>query len=247
MTLEDRIERLERGNRRWRALACGLAAVLVVIILLGSEAGEDNVVVATEFRLVDGDGVVRAKLGLTETGGPGLSLLDQRGKVRAQFAVVESGMAGPGDDGVASTLWLSGATIDPAVMLVAGSNVRMLQVNDLQGCARAQIKVGQYGAPVLTRASLDLMDADGNRCLRIGTEPVGMPRPADRQEPAVSGDAVMGSWPHITLMDHHQQVRVRFAVWGDGEPSLDLWDRSGDPVLSVPDVGKPTDADGEPR
>jgi len=116
MTVEERIERLERNNRR-------LLAGLVAVILLGigvaaiPNPGGDVVdeVRARKFTLVDVNGKERAMLDMTEDGpvlrlydeiakvcaelnaaktGPTLRLYDENGKSRAGLTVTKDGIPG---------------------------------------------------------------------------------------------------------------------------------------------------------
>lgn len=88
MTVEERIERLERNNRR-------LMAGLVAAVLLGigvaatpTKSGVDAVAElrAQKFILVDDNGKTRAALSVSQAG-PGLGLLDANGVLRATLGV----------------------------------------------------------------------------------------------------------------------------------------------------------------
>jgi hypothetical protein len=86
--LAERVERLERANRRL-SLAAGLAVALAVGWgRLGAEGGPGPVA-ATRFALIDEKGQDRAVLETVENGGPQLLLSDAEGNVDlAHFAVL---------------------------------------------------------------------------------------------------------------------------------------------------------------
>ena len=234
MTVEHRMTSLERSNRFWRALAFGCLVFAAIVFLLGAASDTQTINAAGEFRLLDAQGNVRAKLGLDEIGGPALSLLDRQGRIRAHFALSEAPLTGPGDDGVATSLWLSGANATPAIQLGAASNVRMLALNDLQGTTRARLKVGQYGAIPLTQTTFDLVDPDGQARLTLAASPLSTSRPVNRQTSTPSAPPMMKTSPYLALTDHSGNLRAQLRLWGDGRPSFDLWDIDNRPILNVP-------------
>jgi hypothetical protein len=101
MTPEQRIDELERQNRRFRrtgvaVLLTVLSALVVCVGLLAtSRAGaqgvpKPGVVTGSEFRLVDSSGMTRAVLAM-EKGTPWLRFLDETGKSRAIVGLQEYG------------------------------------------------------------------------------------------------------------------------------------------------------------
>lgn len=88
MTLEDRLTRLERKNRRLTLamLLTGVAAALVVTIGAARPEAVRDVVRAHSFVLLDENGKMRALLAVTENE-PMLGLADENGRVRAGMAI----------------------------------------------------------------------------------------------------------------------------------------------------------------
>jgi len=83
--LIQRLELLERGNRRWRLATFALLLGCVVLLLAGFDYPQPNMVKARSveaqtFVLRDADGQVRARMAIGEDG-PRLSFLDEQGNV----------------------------------------------------------------------------------------------------------------------------------------------------------------------
>ncbi|MFH1748059.1 MAG: hypothetical protein ABIG44_13570 [Planctomycetota bacterium] len=97
MNIEERIERLERANRRMKVVALGLLAVLLGAGLVAGpavqQAASPRVIEASGFRLVDNSGKTRAMLVVSKEGPVGLSFLDENGKMRAIFGETKDGPA----------------------------------------------------------------------------------------------------------------------------------------------------------
>jgi hypothetical protein len=81
--LAERIERLERENRRWRwGSRLAVISGLVVIIGGAQKANDPKVVEAEAFIVRDKDGKERVRLGLATDGGPTLFLRGKDGHNR---------------------------------------------------------------------------------------------------------------------------------------------------------------------
>ncbi|MFQ5848888.1 MAG: hypothetical protein ACE5IQ_14595 [Candidatus Methylomirabilales bacterium] len=79
--MEERLNRLERENRRLKKLGSVALAVIAATVLMGYVVGE-KVVEAERFVLLDPNGQPRAVLAVAK-GGAGLYLYDSKGKLRA--------------------------------------------------------------------------------------------------------------------------------------------------------------------
>ena len=93
-TVMNRLERLEKQNRRFRQIGA-VALVLIGSVLLMGQASPKRTVEANEFLLKDSGGRVRAKLS-TEGNlpGPSLVLIDAEGKERVRIGLTETGTKG---------------------------------------------------------------------------------------------------------------------------------------------------------
>ncbi|HXP48238.1 MAG TPA: hypothetical protein VN810_13265 [Terriglobales bacterium] len=83
--LIQRVERLERGNRRWKLAALVLLLSCLVLLLAGFDYPQPFLVKARSveaqnFVLRDSDGQIRARMAISEDG-PRLSFFDQQGNV----------------------------------------------------------------------------------------------------------------------------------------------------------------------
>lgn len=94
--LVGRIERLERGNRRYRWML-GVAIVLGLIIgpVVAVNAGDEgttrfDTVSVKRLAVMDGNNRVRALMGTKDDGKSYLSLFDVNNKVRASLAVTKT-------------------------------------------------------------------------------------------------------------------------------------------------------------
>jgi hypothetical protein len=146
LTMEQRVERLEQAQRRWRRLAVGAMLGLAGVMLMGQKPAP-RIVEAERFVLRDAAGRVRAELGMdteqsvalrfrdadnmprlsvgTENGASVVVLNEQGGKVRAGLVTLPQGA--------------------PALTLY-----------DTNGKNRAELALTREGAPALT-----ILDRDG--------------------------------------------------------------------------------------
>jgi hypothetical protein len=76
----ERLEKLERQNRRFKLAGVVALIALGALVLMGQTQPEGRTIRAGEFDLVDASGRVRAKLGLDDKGkSPALDLYDAHG------------------------------------------------------------------------------------------------------------------------------------------------------------------------
>jgi hypothetical protein len=97
--LAERVERLERENRRWRwGAGFALIAGLVVTVWGAQRAKETKVVEAERFLLRDENGTIRTELAMQPNEGPTmpknprLDLMDEGGKPRASLVLRRGGL-----------------------------------------------------------------------------------------------------------------------------------------------------------
>lgn len=147
MTQEQRIDELERQNRRFKRT--GMAATVTVVgalavcvgLLATSRAGAQNVpkpavVTGSEFRLVDSSGVNRAILAM-ENGHPLLRFLDERGKYRASVGLQDYG----------PSLFFARNNGRPGTSIGVGPNGPAMAFGDSTGNLRILLTVDSTGAP----------------------------------------------------------------------------------------------------
>src|SRR5262249_36930430 len=89
----DRLERLERENRRLRWTVHATLAIACLILLAAQAAPRATpaVVEATAFHLLDPDGRVRTRLGFSFDGRPQLIFRDDADTARATLEIETSG------------------------------------------------------------------------------------------------------------------------------------------------------------
>jgi hypothetical protein len=88
--LLERVEALERENRRWKRAALVAVAVLALGAALGMSSPPTKTLDLELLRIVDARGKARAILGMGDEG-PALSLLDDKGRLRANFGIEKDG------------------------------------------------------------------------------------------------------------------------------------------------------------
>ncbi len=92
-SLLQRLERLERQNRVGKRLGLLVLALLAVVGFAGAAAqpAVPESLVAREFKLLDPDGKMRARLFMTNAGQPAFSLFDEKGKERIYMHINKNG------------------------------------------------------------------------------------------------------------------------------------------------------------
>jgi len=138
MNLETRIERLERGDRRWRLAATVAGAGLALVVFMGQARPELGEVKARKFVLVDDEGTSRATLAM-EAGGPSLVLTDARGRGAIRLSVPKVPDKG--------TLYLSDGEARSDLELAMTQNGPVIHLNDKRG-NRVRLATNELNAPL---------------------------------------------------------------------------------------------------
>ena len=163
MTIEERMTRLERKNRRLTLalVLTGLAAILAVGVGMAAPVAVPDEVKAHKFTLVDADGKTRAELGLnTGPNGPGLKLFDENGNMRVGLGLLPDGPNLTLRDENGKTrvsLNVTKDSICSSILSLSGENGRTgaalstdgLLLTDANGKMRAMLAVGKDGDPAL--------------------------------------------------------------------------------------------------
>ena len=152
MDTSDRLTRLERDSRRWRAAALLLAIGLGLCFFLGQAKPEPSEVKGTKFVLVDEQGMPRGTLAM-ENGGPALVLTDSRGKgvIRLQVPKVPDKAA----------IYLSDPTESTDAELAMTQTGPVLHFNDRVG-NRIRLATNELNAPLAA-----VYDAEGKKLFEV--------------------------------------------------------------------------------
>lgn len=154
-TLVARLERVERENRRWKAIGLGVMTLMGLALLMGAaRPGVQDEVRARRFTLVDDEGKVQGFLGFSAVGSPTLFLLDnptvtlfdseRRPRVQLAAGVVKSGLRLYDENG------------NPlADLYVEGGEWPRLSLYDKSERRRAALQVLPDGSPDLTLRDKD--------------------------------------------------------------------------------------------
>lgn len=190
-TILQRLERLERENRRWKVFASVAALVCGCLLLLGA-ANSRGPHIAQEIRarsfvLVDKQGMLVAKLGQLPHGSLGLGFYDEGRKVRLLMGIETDGGSSVsvyGKDGRGS-----------AVLMVEQDGATSLRLLDPRWRIRASLATWPDGSPFL-----HLSDRDGNnRALLTYSERSVTP----------NGEIVRHPNPALVLFDAEGAIRWR--------------------------------------
>ena len=157
---EERIQRIERQNRRFKQLTFAALVALGVLVLMGQAPVKGRTVEAETIILKDADGKVRARLA-TKGHGVLLRLFDRKEQVREEFAVNDEG----------SYITLGDSTGRPRMMFgVHGGG-------DADEASLAMIgKDGKSGTELragVDASGLKIRDAKGNVAAALLTLPSG--------------------------------------------------------------------------
>jgi hypothetical protein len=187
-TMEQRLERLERDSRRWKAMTTLAMGILSLILLIGAgksdETSVPNEVQAHAFVLVDRNGTPLARLGLLPHGAWGLGFYDQGKKSRIVLSVEGDG---------ASSISLFGKDGKGSMLLSANSTgASALRLVDTHWKTRATLATWPDGSPFL-----QLMDREGkDRALLRFTEVVARG----------NGELIKRSGPSLLFFDQEETV-----------------------------------------
>lgn len=176
--IAERLERLEKQNRRFKHAAILLLVVASAILLMG-QAAPKQTVEANRFLLRDSYGKIRAELGFLQGQVPSLRVFDATGEEGAALGVGEHGFVTLSNakrgsvvsmTAEAGILLFGRATesginlVDAAkqtrATLVVDNNVPVLNLNDRSGRPRASVEVQDAGPVLIFR--------DANKTTRVG-------------------------------------------------------------------------------
>jgi hypothetical protein len=211
--LIERLDRLDRTNRRWKLISGATAVALAGIVLVAAAAPRVphldqgrppvlNEVRAQRFLLVDASGKLRAVLGAATGGAVSLGLLDNDDKIRSVLIVDANGTP---------RLEMLGADETRRVMLSVFPN---------------RSGLGLFGEGAHGGAILDVA-ADG-------TVTFGL---TDKRERTRAGLLLLPDGTALlNLSDTTQRVRAALGIGNDGSPGLGMWDQDGKRIWQAPPV-----------
>ena len=139
MTLEQRLEKVERENRWMRRIGMVAAAVAAAVLLIGQ--GKDKELqdlVARSLVLKDSKGQIRLKaVADDDDQDPGIQILDQKGKERLRIALGEPGpyLTLRDESGMARVVvaWADGSTPTPFITLLDENNIERFEAGFSKG------------------------------------------------------------------------------------------------------------------
>jgi hypothetical protein len=169
-TMVERLEGVERENRRLKARGVVALIGLAAVLLMGQAVPGRRDIEAQSFTLLDSTGKSQARLGMV-AGGPALQLFDADGHGRAGISVRQDG-----------TPWLSlfdGSGKGGVTLAVGANQDTVLLIRDPDGKARATLGLGGQGVSLVladaqgvSRVGIDVQAGDATRVVlqdRAGT------------------------------------------------------------------------------
>jgi hypothetical protein len=258
--LACRLDRLERENRRLRALA-GAGVVLVAAVLLMGQAPSPprpappvappagRVLEAEELVIKDPAGRVRARLSTWNNGDfAGLAVLDAQGRVISELGGWAAGGAAlnlfDGDRKLRADVrtWVNGLSairvwdkggVPRALLAQEVDDGRgRLAIQDARGRLRLELSATDNGA-----VNQRFWDANGKVRGWWSVEPDGQPyltlRDRDERTRAEVSVRAADGTPDLKLFESTGKARTWLSVEPDGSAVLSLWDRDGRSRLSL--------------
>ncbi|UCH36462.1 MAG: hypothetical protein JSV65_08940 [Armatimonadota bacterium] len=159
LTLPDRVERVERQNRRLRVGMLAILAVVGALVFMAATEPAAKVVRAERFELVDAKGKVRGLLTLVGDVGPKLLLFGNDDNARAMLRLTPNGnpeLCLYDKDGRGGVALMVGDDVNPRLTLrdKAGTlraefSGTALELCDTKGRLRAALTLDRRGSPTM--------------------------------------------------------------------------------------------------
>jgi hypothetical protein len=187
--LVERLERLERDNRRLKGFAIAALALAVALTTIYATQPVPQRVTAHEFDVVDSSGRARVSMGMA-LGEPSVSLSDAQGKVRAEMSIGPSG--GP-------SICLTDAEGQPRVSMGIASRNVFISIYDAAGNGRASMGFSPSGGPVI-----GVSDAQDKSAIAMGLNPegeLGLTFQAAKDRASVDIHVAPSGSPRIEFLD----------------------------------------------
>jgi hypothetical protein len=226
MTLEQRLDRLERENRWMRRIGAVGVAVAAAVFLIGQGNGPPDLVVRS-LKVVDKDGKVCIELVTTAAGSPILRLKDNSGKTRVAMVVPRDGLSYTGlylrdKDGKLRVVLdgdLDGSLMlfkDGKLRVKIGGGVPFLKLQDENGKLRALLRMGALSLWANYREhGIELRTNSAGSTLHLHTD----------TWPRVKLSTAADGSPSLSLSDKDGRTRALLATFPDGSPGLSLYDK----------------------
>ncbi len=238
-TLAQRLNIMERQNRRLKRMGMVILAGATVLTLMG-QARLSRTVEAEKFILKDASGKVRAEIGMGEKG-PALRFRAEDGKFRIGLGLV-------GDE---HGLFLLDANERKQATLGVGSLGPALMLYDNKGKRRMVFGMSKGAQPLFelagtnevwrvrllvtdTGSALDFQDSRGQRQLMLVGDPKGGGLGIYDANDILRGSLGLSPFgAQLSLLDENGELRAALGAMSGG-PGLVLYDAKGKPVFSTP-------------
>jgi hypothetical protein len=147
MTIEQRLQKLERSNTRLKRMLVGVFGLLIIGGLTGA-AQWNKIVTAERFVLVDSSGNSRAELGLDATGNPNLTMFYKNQKLATKIGL---------EDDKSAQVWLLGPSSYSVAKLSTSRTGSFLNIGNMG--SRATLQTQELSPPKLHLLGKDVGSA----------------------------------------------------------------------------------------
>lgn len=209
--IASRLEKLERDNKRLKAVVLAAAVVAAALSAIYATRPLPRVVRAREFEVVDNSGDVRARLS-GDWNEPTVGLFDTHGRARAMMSVLPNG---------SPAIVLSDAQSNPrAVIGVNPGGAPGITLYDAQGNGktRATMGVNPDGSPVI-----GVYDAQGIPRATMQVNPDGLPMISLDDARGYSMDLGSTATEDATTGEMQQSSAASIVMFGNDKQHHVIW------------------------
>jgi len=217
----DRLEQLEKQNRRLKLTGALLAIIVLSFLSMGLISQEGKLLEAENFLLRDKEGRVRAAFFLNEAGGVGITLLNSSSQERLTMGVEQNGNAFLRlvDDNGKPRLSLANDRTGTGIILTDRFGEPRASLSESNNEYRLNLSGKKGSISLFTTNSeipgLILYDANQKKRFQVGVNHKGE--------------------PGLILNDPNEKPRLLLGVSGYyGEPILSLLASDGSPLFAKP-------------
>jgi hypothetical protein len=222
--VSHRLTRIEKENRRWKILSIAALIALGLLTLLGaSQAKIAEEVQTRQLTLLDKNGRIRLRAGISPDNSVGLGLRDTNSQSRAALVLMPNGVP---------HFQLLSKRGEPSIELSLSLDSPALTFHDEQDRTRVGLMMPPKGL-----ATLSFQREAGKTQAVFGISQEKLPLFGlydDGGQMHALLDLRADGSPRLRFSDRDGKHRGRLVMGGDGQAGLGLWDKTGKDVWRAP-------------